>query len=149
MHALEAHLQTIRENVQATGVTTSDPTAFLPDFHHGWGSSAIWTLPLLTFVVYLGMQWWLAWYPGAEPGGGGYVAQRMFSAKDEKHSLGATLWFNIAHYALRPWPWIVTALVAVVLYPKQADPEVGYIQVMITHLPARLRGLMLAGVAAA
>ncbi|HEV2022878.1 MAG TPA: sodium:proline symporter, partial [Terriglobales bacterium] len=67
----------------------------------------------------------------------------------EKHSLGATLWFNVAHYALRPWPWILTALVAVVLYPKQSDPEVGYIQVMITHLPASLRGLMLAGFAAA
>src|SRR5260370_29483926 len=59
------------------------------------------------------MQWWASWYPGAEPGGGGYVAQRMFSAKDEKNSLGATLWFNIPHYAMRSWPWIVTGLVAV------------------------------------
>ena len=159
MHALEAHLQTIRENVQATGVTTSDPTAFLPDFHHGWGSSAIWTLPLLTFVVYLGMQWWLAWYPGAEPGGGGYVAQRMFSAKDEKHSLGATLWFNIAHYALRPWPWIVTALVAIVVYSPNgglhpsaafaANPEQGYVMVLRDYLPPALRGLMVAAFLAA
>src|SRR6266478_7142058 len=99
MHALEAHLQVIQNNVKATGVVTSNPTAFLPDFSQGWTSNAIWTLPVLTFIVYLGMQWWLAWYPGAEPGGGGYVAQRMFSAKNEKHSLGATLWFNIAHYA--------------------------------------------------
>ena len=98
MHALEAHLQVIRANAQAAGATTSDPTAFLPDFHLGWASNAVWTLPVLTFIVYLGMQWWLAWYPGAEPGGGGYVAQRMFSAKDEKNSLGATLF---QHRALR------------------------------------------------
>src|SRR5207249_11298373 len=65
MHALEAHLQTIQNNVQATGVATSNPTAFLPDFTQGLASNALWTLPLLTFFVYLGMQWWLAWYPGA------------------------------------------------------------------------------------
>ena len=99
-----------------SGMQVSDPTAFLPDFHLGLTTDALWTLPVLTFIVYLGMQWWLAWYPGAEPGGGGYVAQRMFSAKDEKNSLGATLWFNIAHYALRPWPWIMTGLVALVVY---------------------------------
>ncbi len=159
MHALEAHLQVIRANAQAAGATTSDPTAFLPDFHLGWASSAVWTLPVLTFIVYLGMQWWLAWYPGAEPGGGGYVAQRMFSAKDEKHSLGATLWFNIAHYALRPWPWIVTALVAIVVYspnggihPSLAfaqNPEQGYVMVLRDFLPPALRGLMVAAFLAA
>ena len=159
MHALEAHLQTIRTNVQATGVTTSDPTAFFPDFHQGLTSNAIWTLPLLTFVVYLGMQWWLAWYPGAEPGGGGYVAQRMFSAKDEKNSLGATLWFNIAHYALRPWPWIITGLVAIVVYSPNgglhpsaafaANPEQGYVMVLRDFLPPALRGLMVAAFLAA
>jgi Na+/proline symporter len=114
--------------------------AFAPDWTSGW---------FLMFLVYLSLNWWASWYPGAEPGGGGYIAQRIFSAKNEKHSLGATLWFNVAHYAMRPWPWILTALVAVVLYPAQKDPEVGYIQVMITHLPASLRGLMLAGFAAA
>jgi Na+/proline symporter len=114
--------------------------AFAPDWTSGW---------FLMFLVYLSLNWWASWYPGAEPGGGGYIAQRIFSAKNEKHSLGATLWFNVAHYAMRPWPWILTALVAVVLYPHQKDPEVGYIQVMITHLPASLRGLMLAGFAAA
>jgi len=159
MHALEAHLNVIRANAQAAGATTSDPTAFLPDFHLGWASSAVWTLPVLTFIVYLGMQWWLAWYPGAEPGGGGYVAQRMFSAKDEKHSLGATLWFNIAHYALRPWPWIVTALVAIVVYspnggihPSLAfaqNPEQGYVMVLRDFLPPALRGLMVAAFLAA
>jgi SSS family solute:Na+ symporter len=159
MHALEAHLQVIRANAQAAGATTSDPTAFLPDFHLGWASNAVWTLPVLTFIVYLGMQWWLAWYPGAEPGGGGYVAQRMFSAKDEKNSLGATLWFNIAHYALRPWPWIVTALVAIVVYspnggmhPSLAfaqNPEQGYVMVLRDFLPPALRGLMVAAFLAA
>src|SRR5579884_1807424 len=159
MHALEAHLQTIRNNVDATGALTSNPTAFLPDFSHGLLSNAVWTLPVLTFIVYLGMQWWLAWYPGAEPGGGGYVAQRMFSAKDEKNSLGATLWFNIAHYALRPWPWIVTALVAIVVYspnggihPSAAfgqNPEQGYVMVLRDYLPPALRGLMVAAFLAA
>ncbi|MGH9516660.1 MAG: sodium:solute symporter family protein [Terriglobales bacterium] len=159
MHALEAHLQVIRANAQAAGATTSDPTAFLPDFHLGWASNAVWTLPVLTFIVYLGMQWWLAWYPGAEPGGGGYVAQRMFSAKDEKNSLGATLWFNVAHYALRPWPWIVTALVAIVVYspngglhPSLAfaqNPEQGYVMVLRDFLPPALRGLMVAAFLAA
>ncbi len=159
MHALETHLQMIQNNVQATGVTTSNPTAFLPDFHLGLTSDAIWTLPVLTFIVYLGMQWWLAWYPGAEPGGGGYVAQRMFSARDEKNSLGATLWFNIAHYALRPWPWIVTALVAIVVYspnggihPSAAfvqNPEQGYVMVLRDYLPPALRGLMVAAFLAA
>jgi len=105
------------------------------------------------------MQWWLAWYPGAEPGGGGYVAQRMFSAKNEKHSLGATLWFNIAHYALRPWPWIITALVAMVVYsphggihPSVAfaeNPEQGYVMVLRDFLPPALRGLMVAAFLAA
>ncbi len=159
MHALESHLQIIQENVRATGATTSNPTAFLPDFHQGLTSDAIWTLPVLTFIVYLGMQWWLAWYPGAEPGGGGYVAQRMFSAKNEKHSLGATLWFNIAHYALRPWPWIITALVAMVVYsphggihPSVAfaeNPEQGYVMVLRDFLPPALRGLMVAAFLAA
>ena len=159
MHVLEAHLQTIRGNMQATGVATSDPTAFFPDFSQGLVSNALWTLPVLTFIVYLGMQWWLAWYPGAEPGGGGYVAQRMFSAKDEKNSLGATLWFNIAHYALRPWPWIITGLVAVVVYSQhgglhpsaafEQNPEQGYVMVLRDYLPPALRGLMVAAFLAA
>lgn len=75
------------------------------------------------FVAYVGMQWWSSWYPGADPGGGGYIAQRMMSAKDEKHSLLATLWFNIAHYTLRPWPWIVVALAALILLPRAAGVD--------------------------
>src|SRR5712692_5328517 len=116
--------------------------SFVPDLNSPW-------MPLLAFCVYLGVSWWANWYPGAEPGGGGYVAQRIFCAKDEKNSLWATLWFNIAHYALRPWPWILTALASVILYPNLKDPEVGYIQVWVDYLPAALRGLMLAAFAAA
>ncbi len=106
-------------------------------------------MPMIAFFVYIGVNWWATWYPGAEPGGGGYIAQRMFSAKDERHSLLATLWFNIAHYAIRPWPWILVALASLILYPGLADPETGYIRVLIDHLPPALRGLMVAAFAAA
>lgn len=75
------------------------------------------------FIAYVGVQWWSAWYPGADPGGGGYVAQRMMSAKDEQNSLFATLWFTIAHYCLRPWPWILVALAALVILPRVENPE--------------------------
>jgi Na+/proline symporter len=116
--------------------------SFVPDLNSPW-------MPMITFLVYVSLNWWATWYPGSEPGGGGYVAQRMFSARDERDSVLATLWFNIAHYAIRPWPWILTALASVVLYPGLQDPETGYIRVMIDHMPASLRGLMLAGFAAA
>ena len=116
--------------------------SFVPDLHSVW-------MPAVTFCVYIGVNWWATWYPGAEPGGGGYVAQRMFSAKDERHSLLATLWFNVAHYALRPWPWVIVGMASVILYPHLQDPETGYVRVMIDYLPASLRGLMVAAFAAA
>jgi solute:Na+ symporter, SSS family len=106
-------------------------------------------MPISTFLVFISVSWWASWYPGAEPGGGGYVAQRVFAARSEKDSLLATLWFTIAHYAIRPWPWIIVALVAMVRYTKLADPETGYIKVMIDVLPFGWRGLMLAAFAAA
>jgi Na+/proline symporter len=115
---------------------------FVPDLDSAW-------MPMITFLVYISMNWWSTWYPGAEPGGGGYVAQRMFCAKDEKNSLLATLWFNVAHYAVRPWPWILVALTSLILFPGLKDPETGYIRVMIAYLPASLRGLMVAAFAAA
>lgn len=80
-------------------------------------------IPAGAFIAYVGLQWWSSWYPGADPGGGGYIAQRMMSAKDEKHSLFATLWFTIAHYTLRPWPWIVVALAALVLLPRAENAD--------------------------
>ena len=118
--------------------------SFFPDFNSAW-------MPVLTLFVYLGVNWWASWYPGAEPGGGGYVAQRIFSAKDERHGLLATLWFNIAHYALRPWPWILTALASLILYPELADKEAGYIKTLMDPnvFPVYLRGFMLAAFAAA
>jgi len=106
-------------------------------------------MPLLTLTVYLSVQWWAAWYPGAEPGGGGYVAQRIFSARTERDGVLATLFFQIAHYALRPWPWIVTGLATVILYPTLADREAGYVQAFVDLLPTPWRGFMLAGFAAA
>ena len=86
----------------------------------------------------IGLQWWAFWYPGAEPGGGGYIAQRIFSAKDERNGLLSVLWFNVAHYALRPWPWILTALAAIVLYPHLEHPETGYMMVVSQHVPPAL-----------
>src|SRR5438552_9634381 len=106
-------------------------------------------MPLLTLAVYLSVQWWAAWYPGAEPGGGGYVAQRIFSARSERDGVLATLFFQIAHYALRPWPWIVTGLCTVILYPTLADKEAGYVQAFVDLLPTPWRGFMMAGFAAA
>ena len=116
--------------------------SFVPDLNSAW-------MPMITFLVYISVNWWAVWYPGAEPGGGGFVAQRMFCAKDERNSLLATLWFNIAHYALRPWPWILVGLASIILYPNLQDKESGYVLVMVNYLPPALRGLMLAGFAAA
>jgi len=118
--------------------------AFFPGTDSEW-------MPLITLFTYLAVNWWAAWYPGAEPGGGGYIAQRIFSAKDERNGVLATLWFNIAHYALRPWPWILTALASLVLYPTLADKESGYIVTLMDPrvFPTYLRGFMLAAFAAA
>jgi Na+/proline symporter len=109
------------------------------------------TLTVAAFIAYIGVQWWASWYPGADPGGGGYVAQRMMSAKDEKHSLFATLWFMIAHYAIRPWPWIIVALVSLVLYPEldSAHKGDGFVMVMRDYLPAGLLGMLMAAFLAA
>ena len=114
----------------------------LPPLDQGW-------LPLSTLLIFLGVQWWAAWYPGQEPGGGGYVVQRILSAKDERHGLLATLWFTIAHYALRPWAWILVGFVALIRYPGLANPEEGYVRVMVDVLPSPFKGLLLAAFAAA
>lgn len=117
-------------------------TALLPATGVAW-------MPAITFAVYLAMNWWASWYPGAEPGGGGYVAQRIFSARTERDGLLATLWFNVAHYALRPWPWILVALSSTVLYPGLENPRQGYVMAILDLLPPGLTGLLLAGLAAA
>jgi Na+/proline symporter len=146
----------------ASGLATVTPAGSTEPFGAGalalWPSgSATWMLPLVTLMTYLCVNWWASWYPGAEPGGGGYIAQRIFSARNEKHGVLATLWFNVAHYALRPWPWILVALCSVVLYKNgvvnpatgQIDPAFGYVQVMNEYLPVGFRGLLLASFAAA
>lgn len=142
-------LEKLAAKRSSVGPHASDITALLPDFSRGLTGEALWTLPVITFVVHLAVQWWAFWYPGAEPGGGGYIAQRIFSARDERHGLLSVLWFNLAHYALRPWPWILTALAAVVLYPGLAQPERGYMLVATQHTPHALLGILLAGFMAA
>ena len=103
----------------------------------------------VAFAAYLGVQWWASWYPGAEPGGGGYIAQRMLATRSEADSVFAMLWFTVAHYCVRPWPWIVVGLAALVLYPGLENPGEGYVLVMRDALPAGLLGLLFAAFLAA
>jgi Na+/proline symporter len=128
----------------------------LPDFTNNW------TLAVAVFVIPLTVQWWAVWYPGAEPGGGSYVAQRMLASKSEKDSLGGVLFFNLAHYILRPWPWILVALASLIVYPTLDDihrafpkvdpsligPDIAF-PAMLRFLPAGWIGLMVGGLIAA
>lgn len=129
--------------------------SLLPDFND---PAQLWAL----LIIPLAVQWWSVWYPGAEPGGGGYIAQRMLAARNENHAAGATLFFNIAHYALRPWPWIIVALASLVIFPDLAslqrafphiDPAIVHHDLaypaMLTFLPAGLLGLVVASLIAA
>ena len=128
---------------------------FFPDFSN-------WSVAASIFIIPIAVQWWSAWYPGAEPGGGGYVAQRMLAARNEREAMKATLWFNIAHYGLRPWPWIIVALCSMVIYPELADIQARFpgldpslvgndlaYPAMLVFLPAGLLGLVVASLAAA
>jgi len=128
----------------------------LPDFSNGW------ELALAVFVLPLTVQWWAVWYPGAEPGGGSYIAQRMLASKSEKDSLGGTLFFNLAHYVLRPWPWILVGLASIIVYPELSDIRKAFPHVdpslvghdiaypaMLKFLPAGWIGLMVGGLIAA
>jgi Na+/proline symporter len=144
MDALMAKLHALDAAKAAASGGHGSILDFTPDVGSPW-------MPLMAFFVLIAVNWWATWYPGAEPGGGGYIAQRIFCAKDEKHSLLATLWFNIAHYAVRPWPWILTALCSLVLYPTLADKESGFVKAVVDPqvLPPALRGLMIAAFAAA
>ncbi len=128
----------------------------LPDF------SSNWDLAVAIFIMPLAVQWWAVWYPGAEPGGGSYIAQRMLASKSEKDSLGGTLFFNLAHYVLRPWPWILTALASLIIFPELADIRKAFPNVdpslvghdmafpaMLKFLPAGWIGVMVGGLIAA
>lgn len=132
-----------------------DKLSILPDFSD---KNAVITL----FIIPLAVQWWSSWYPGAEPGGGGYIAQRMLAAKDANHAIGATFFFNIMHYALRPWPWILVALASLVVFPDLASIQAAFPNIadgklgndlaysaMLTKLPSGLLGLVLASLIAA
>ena len=127
----------------------------LPDFGH-------WDMALSVIIIPLVITWWSVWYPGAEPGGGSYIAQRMLASKNEKHSMGAALWFNVAHYALRPWPWIIVALASILVYPQLSDIQKAFPNVqenlighdiaypaMLKFLPVGFLGLMLGSLMAA
>ena len=128
----------------------------LPDFTNNWD------LAMAVFIIPITVQWWASWYPGAEPGGGSYIAQRMLASKSEKDALGSTLFFNVAHYVLRPWPWILTGLASLIVYPTLADIQKAFphldpkllghdiaFPAMLRFLPAGWMGLMLGGLIAA
>ncbi len=124
---------------------------FFPHISDASSMGGAFALTIVAFFAYVGIQWWASWYPGAEPGGGGYVAQRMMSAKDEKHSLFATLFFQIMHYAIRPWPWVLVGISSLIIYPNlAADAKgMGYIYAMNDFLPTGLKGLLVAAFFAA
>ncbi len=151
--AVAAYALRLPEVGGVAGLTEQLPAStfrFLPtlaDQDAGGGPTL--ALSVTAFIAYLGVQWWASWYPGQEPGGGGYLAQRMMSARDERHAVLATLWFTLAHYCLRPWPWILAGLAALVLYPDIADREAGYAMIIRDHLPIGWRGLVLGGFVAA
>jgi len=146
MTAMINSLRTIQANAAPNAAS---PLGFLPQLSRGVTAEPLWMVPVASFLVFIGLQWWAFWYPGAEPGGGGYIAQRIFSARDERQGLLSVLWFNIAHYAIRPWPWIVTGLAVIVLYPGLQHPETGYMMVLNAHLPRQFRGIAMAGFLAA
>jgi len=124
---------------------------FFPRINDAGSAAGTFAVTLSSFLAYIGIIWWASWYPGAEPGGGGYVVQRMMSAKNEKHSLLATLFFQVAHYAIRPWPWIIVGLSTMILYPQLGADEkrMGYIYAMNDFLPAGLKGMLIAAFFAA
>ncbi len=105
------------------------------------------TISVATFFSFIGIQWWASWYPGSEPGGGGYIAQRMMSTKKENSAIKATLFFQIAHHCIRPWPWIIVALASLVLYPDLGEHEkrLGYVYTIRDFLPTGLKGLIIVG----
>jgi Na+/proline symporter len=146
---MSSMLTSLNQAREAAGGSAANPLGFLPDFSRGLTAEPLWMVPVASFLVFVGLQWWAFWYPGSEPGGGGYIAQRIFSARDEKQGLLSVLWFNVAHYAIRPWPWIITALAVSVLYPGLKHPESGYMMVLNAHLPRQYRGIAIAGFLAA
>ena len=137
----------------AGGATFGSAEAALAFWPTGDG---VWVLPAITLAALLGLNWWASWYPGSEPGGGGYVVQNMLACRTERDAQWAALFFNIAHYAIRSWPWVITALCTLVLYggairdgAGNEDPGGNYVRVMVDLLPPGLRGFMVASFVAA
>src|SRR6476620_1565462 len=150
LHALMTKLSSMR------GPNGVEYLNILPDFKNHWD------IAVAVFVMPIAVQWWAVWYPGAEPGGGSYIAQRMLASKSEKDALGAVLFFNIAHYILRPWPWIITALCSILVYPELSDIQKAFpaldprllghdiaFPAMLKFLPVGFVGLMVGGLIAA
>ena len=150
LHALISKLSTMR------GPHGVDYLRILPDFTNNWD------IAVAVFIMPIAVQWWSVWYPGAEPGGGSYIAQRMLASRSEKDSLGAVLFFNVAHYVLRPWPWILVALCSILVYPELSDIQKAFpaldpsllghdiaYPAMLKFLPAGFVGLMVGGLIAA
>jgi len=150
LHGLMDKLQTMR------GPGGINYLNVLPDFTNNWD------LAVAVFIMPIAVQWWSVWYPGAEPGGGSYIAQRMLAAKSERDSMGAVLFFNIAHYVLRPWPWILVALASLLVYPELTDIQTAFPNLdptllghdiaypaMLKFLPTGFIGLMVGGLIAA
>jgi Na+/proline symporter len=150
LHALVAKLSTMK------GPGGVDYLGMLPDFRSNWD------LAVAVFIMPVAVQWWAVWYPGAEPGGGSYIAQRMLASKSEKDALKAVLFFNVAHYVLRPWPWILVALCSILVYPNLSDIQTAFPHLdpsllghdiaypaMLKFLPAGFIGLMVGGLIAA
>jgi solute:Na+ symporter, SSS family len=150
-------LHALVEKISATpGPGGLNYLGFLPDF------SSNWDLAVAVFIMPIAVQWWAVWYPGAEPGGGSYIAQRMLASRSEKDALSAVLFFNIAHYVFRPWPWILVALCSLIVYPELSDIQRAFPNLdphllghdiaypaMLTFLPAGFLGLMVGGLIAA
>lgn len=125
--------------------------SFFPSFNEDTSVVGVLSVSLGSFLAFMLLPWWNSWYPGAEPGGGGYVVQRMMSAKDEKNAVYANLYFQIAHYCIRPWPWVLVALSCLILYPQLqgSEAKLGYVMAMKDFLPTGLKGLLLAAFFAA
>lgn len=120
----------------------SETFNFFPKIGNSSNTTTTLSISLGAFLSFAAVQWWASWYPGAEPGGGGYIAQRMMSTKKEKDAIYATLFFQIAHYCLRPWPWIIVGLCSLVIYPELTDKKLGFVMVMKDFLPTGLKGLL-------
>jgi SSS family solute:Na+ symporter len=154
MDALKSKLASAHPAGTPLGTTFGDAGAVLSFWPSA--SDGVWVVPVITIAALIGLNWWASWYPGSEPGGGGYVVQNMLACRTEADARAAALFFNVAHYAMRSWPWVITALCSLAMYGGAVtnasggeDPGLNYVRVMVDVLPGGLRGFMIASFAAA